>query len=67
MDRTLLENVAAEGYRNEVLSESEVMRMLGLPSRFAVHEWLSLRRIPYRYSETDLAQDLACLTDLGLR
>jgi len=66
-DRRALESVAAEGYRSGLLSESQVMRMLWLPSRFAVHEWLSRKRIPYRYSEADLAQDLACLTDLGLR
>ena len=67
LDRTVLESLAAEGYRNELLSESQVMRMLNLSSRFAVHDWLRERRIPYRYSEADLSSDLASLAELGLR
>ena len=67
LDRAALESLAAEGYRSELLSESQVMRLLKLPSRFAVHDWLRDRRIPYRYTESDLSSDLAALTELGLR
>lgn len=67
LDRAALEGLAAEGYRSGALSETQVMRLLKLPSRFAVHHWLSERRIPYRYTEADLASDLADLTELGLR
>ena len=67
LDRTALEALAAEGYRSGLLSESQVMRVLNLPSRFAVHDWLRQRQIPYRYTEVDLADDLAALTGLGLR
>ena len=66
-DRATLEGLAAEGYRSTLLSESQLMRLLNLPSRFAVHDWLRQRQIPYRYTETDLATDLASLTELGLR
>ncbi len=67
LNRAALEGLAAEGYRSGVLSESQVMRLLELPSRFAVHEWLRQRHIPYQYTETDLANDLATLSELGLR
>ena len=50
-----------------LLSESQVMRLLSLPSRFAVHDWLRQRQIPFHYTEADLSDDLAALTDLGLR
>ena len=67
VDRTALEGLAAEGYRSALLSESQLMRLLNLPSRFAVHDWLRERQIPYRYTEADLSTDLASLTELGLR
>ncbi|MCP5115182.1 MAG: hypothetical protein GY953_30490 [bacterium] len=57
----------AEGYRSGMLSESQMMRLLSLPSRFAVHDWLRERQIPYRYSEADLTSDLTTLRKLGLR
>jgi hypothetical protein len=59
--------LAAEGYRSGLLSESQLMRLLDLPSRFAVHDWLRQRQISYRYTEADWATDLASLTELGLR
>jgi len=67
LDRTALESLAAEGYRSDSLSETQVMRLLGLSSRFAVHDWLRERQIPYRYTEVDLSRDLADLSDAGLR
>lgn len=67
LDRAVLEGVAAEGYRSGLLSESQIMRLLGVPTRFAVHDWLRQRQIPYRYTEADLSSDLADLRDLGLR
>lgn len=42
LDRAVLDSLAAEGYRSGLLSESQVMRLLHLPSRFAVHDWLLL-------------------------
>jgi hypothetical protein len=43
------------------------MRLLQLPSRFAVHDWLRARHVPYRYTEADLSDDLADLSELGWR
>ncbi len=67
IDRAAIEAIAAEGYRSGLLSESQLKRLLGLPSRFAVHDWLRDRRIPYQYTEADLASDLTTLSELGLR
>ena len=67
LNRVAIEALAAEGYRSGLLSESQVMRLLNMPSRFAVHDWLRARKIPYRYTEDDLAADLAALSELGLR
>jgi predicted HTH domain antitoxin len=67
LSRTALESLAAESYRSGLLSETQVMRLLGLPCRIAVHDWLRERQIPYRYTEADLSNDLADLAQLGLR
>lgn len=66
-DRAALEGLAAEGYRSGVLSESQVRRLLNFTSRFEVHQWLQERQIPYQYTETDLAADLATFSDVGFR
>ena len=67
LERTALESLAVEGYRSGLLSESQVMRPLQLPSRSAVHDWLRARQIPYHYTEADSSHDLAGLPELGLR
>lgn len=65
--RTALEGLAAEGYRTGALTEAQLLRLLGLPSRAEVHGWLRAREIPYRYSASDLESDLETLRSLGLR
>ena len=67
LDLAALEGMAAEGYRSGLLSELQLAKLLNFPSRFAVHDWLRARQIPYRYTEVDLDSDLEALTDLGLR
>lgn len=67
LDRAALEGLAADAFRSGTISEQQLRRLLDLPSRFAVHEWLAARQIPLRYSETDLANDLSTLHELGLR
>lgn len=66
LDRAALEGLAAEAYRSGAISEQQLRRLLDLPSRFAVHEWLVARHIPLGYSEADLALDLATLRELGV-
>jgi hypothetical protein len=66
-NRAALEGLAAEGYRSGVLSEHQLMRLLQLDTRFAVHRWLQARHIPLNYTRDDLSNDLETLSELGLR
>lgn len=66
-NRAALEGLAAEGYRFGVLSEHQLMRLLQLDTRFAVHQWLQVRHIPLNYTRDDFCNDLQTLRDLGLR
>jgi predicted HTH domain antitoxin len=50
-----------------VLSEQHLRQLLGLETRFAVHQWLERRNIPLQYTRADLASDLNALRELGLR
>lgn len=67
LNRAALEALAAEAYRSGAISEQQLRRLLDLPSRFAVHEWLAGRQIPLHYSQADLELDLATLRELGVR
>lgn len=66
VDHAALEGLAAEAYRSGGISEQQLMRLLELPSRSAVHDWLAARHIPLQYSEADVAADLETLRQLGL-
>jgi predicted HTH domain antitoxin len=54
-----LEALAVEGYRTGALTEAQVRRLLGLGTRFEVHALLKEHRVPLRYSEADLEEDLS--------
>lgn len=64
--RHALEVLAVEGYRTGALTETQVRRMLGLETRFDVHALLKVHRVPLRYTEADLEDDLAALRDIGV-
>ena len=66
LPRQALEALAVEGYRTGALTESQVRRLLRLESRFEVHALLKEHRVPLRYTETDLEDDLAAHRELGL-
>lgn len=61
-----LEAIAVEGYRTGVLSESHVRRLFNFESRFEVHALLKEHRVPLRYTEADVEQDLAAHRALGI-
>jgi len=46
--------------------ETQVRRMLELETRFDVHALLKEHRVPLRYTESDLADDLAALRAIGV-
>lgn len=66
LPRQALEALAVEGYRTGALTEAQVRRLLGFESRFQVHALLKEHRVPLRYSETDLEDDLAAHRELGI-
>lgn len=66
IQRQTLEALAVEGYRTGALSENHVRRLLGLESRFEVHALLKEHRVPLRYTEADVEQDLAAHRELGI-
>lgn len=66
LPRRSLEAVAVEAYRTGALSESQVRRLLNLESRFEVHALLKDHRVPLRYSEADVENDLRVHRELGI-
>ena len=64
--RRALEALAIEGYRSGALSETQIKRLLGFESRLQVHALLKEHRVPYRYSEADLQEDLNTHRELGI-
>jgi predicted HTH domain antitoxin len=62
----VLETIAIEGYRTGALTETQVRRLLRLETRFEVHALLKEHKVPLRYTEADLEEDLAAHRDLGI-
>ena len=61
-----LEAIAVEAYRTGVLSENQVRRLLNFESRFQVHALLKEHRVPLKYTEADVENDLAVHRELGI-
>ncbi len=66
VSRRALEALAVEGYRTGALSEAQMRRLLGYETRFQVHALLKEHKVPYRYSEADIAEDLAAHRELRI-
>jgi len=66
LPRQALEALAVEGYRTGALTETQVRRLLDLETRYEVHSLLKEHRVPLRYTEADLEEDLASHRELGL-
>ena len=64
--RRALEALAVEGYRTGAISETQIKRLLGFKTRLQVHALLKEFRVPYRYSEADVQEDLAAHRELGI-
>jgi len=64
--RRSLETIAVEGYRIGALTETQVRRLLQLETRFQVHALLKEHRVPLRYTEVDLEDDLRAHRELGV-
>jgi len=64
--RRALEALAVEGYQTGAISETQIKRLLGFKTRLQVHALLKEFRVPYRYSEADVQEDLAAHRELGI-
>jgi hypothetical protein len=60
------EAIAVDGYRSRALTEAQVRRMLELATRFEVHALLKAHRVPLRYTEADLQDDLKVHHERGI-
>ena len=60
-----LEALAAEAYRSGLITEAEVGRMLGLPSRWQVDEFLERVHAYLDYTESDLHSDIDSIRKLA--
>jgi chromosome segregation and condensation protein ScpB len=56
-----LETLAVEAYREGILTDAEVQRMLGHASRWETEAFLSRARAYNEYSEADLGRDIAAI------
>jgi hypothetical protein len=65
LPRRLLECLAAESYRAEILTAAEVRRMLGFETRLETDAFLKQERAYLHYTEEDFLQDLATLDRLS--
>jgi uncharacterized protein UPF0175 len=61
LSRAALEALALEGYRNQLLSEGQVRRMLGFRTRLQVHRFLKSHNVYFHYPIAELENDLASL------
>ena len=66
VSRRSLVAIAVEGYRTGALTETQVRRLLDLETRFQVHALLKEHRVPLRYTETDVDEDLSAHRQLGI-
>ena len=62
----VVEALALEGYRARRLSEYQLRIILGLQSRFDVHQFLKERAVPLNYSLEDLEQDISTSRSIEL-
>ena len=67
LSRRSLEAVAVDAYREGVLTESEVQRMLNLSSRWEVEAFLKRAGAHLDYTEADLDADIAAIRTAGGR
>ena len=63
--RHVLESLALACFRERILGESQLRRLLGFETRFEVHEFLKQHQEPF-YTLEDLEKDREALDRLGV-
>jgi hypothetical protein len=59
LSRAVLEAVALEGYRRDLLTEAAVRRLLGFDTRMEVHAFLKQHGVYLNYGTEDAKHDIA--------
>lgn len=62
--RRALEAWLVEGYRNHLLNEGQIKRLLGFGTRMQVHALLLEHGVPQHYTEELMRQDIAASEEL---
>ncbi len=66
LPRHVVETLAVEGYRANVLTEFQLKVMLGYQTRPQVHQFLKEHGVPLSYTADDLRDDLTRLERIAL-
>ena len=61
LPRALLQSLALEGYRSEMLTEEQVRRILSYGTRMQVHAFLKEHGVYLNYNRADLEEDMETL------
>jgi Uncharacterised protein family (UPF0175) len=65
--RRALESLAADSYRDGVLTSSEIQRMLGFKTRWETDAFLKREGAYLRYTEEDLQRDIETIDRIRSR
>jgi Uncharacterised protein family (UPF0175) len=65
--RVVLEALALEGYRSDLLSEYQIKLLLGFDTRYEVHGFLKERAVPLNYGIEELEKDLIAAREITAR
>jgi len=63
LSRAVLEAVAVEAYRSGAITPAQVLRMLGLRSRWQTESFLRRAEAHHDYTMDDLERDIAAFRD----
>jgi Uncharacterised protein family (UPF0175) len=66
LPRQVLESVALEAYRQDLIGEGQLQRWLGFPTRMEAHAFLKEHSVPLNYTLEDLEQGRQTFDRLGL-
>ena len=64
LPREILAALLVQAYQREKMTRAEIGRVLGLPSRWAVEDFLNQHQADLHYDESDLESDRATLRQL---
>ncbi|MDJ0583375.1 UPF0175 family protein [Crocosphaera sp.] len=64
LSQKMITNLALEAYQNQLISTAELGKILKLPSRLEIHQFLKEAGIYLNYDDEELEKDLRTLQEL---